>query len=182
MLPLHQPVPLARLDDAQLAGLADDLRFLVIDGALLADPAESGKVTLKEVLHALHAAPDMHEATQVSERPAIAPRTEALGELAFPFSRNTRVTIGRRRTSEIVIRHSKISAAHAAIAPGAGRASFLIDLSSSNGTFLGDHCLAPGEAGRERIEPGAAVLLAKVRLDFLDAAQLRERVRRARAR
>lgn len=89
--------------------------------------------------------------------------------------RLARVIVGRSATrSEIVIRDRRVSGAHAAITPGGADASWVIDLSSSNGTFVDSRSLAPGDAGRAAIRPGASLALAQVKVGFLDVPRLRD--------
>lgn len=98
----------------------------------------------------------------------------------FELHRN-RITLGRSRSrSDIVIRDRRVSGAHAAIAPGENGNAWLIDLASSNGTFLESRCLAPGEAGRVALPLGATLRLGSVVLRFADHALLREMARTAR--
>ena len=94
--------------------------------------------------------------------------------MVIPFDSTHRLIIGRnRRKCHIVLRHADISGSHAAIAPSpkAGQCD-LIDLTSSNGTFLASHCLAPGEAGRVHLPIGSIFWLARLTLVFVDREAL----------
>lgn len=71
--------------------------------------------------------------------------------IVFPIDGSRRVTLG----SDVVIRHSRVSGAHAAIAADDASQWWLIDLASSNGTFVDSRCLAPGEAARAPLRQGA---------------------------
>src|SRR5688572_31849829 len=93
--------------------------------------------------------------------------------VVFAFDASSRVTIGRSSSkSEIVIRHPRVSGAHAAVTPGRDGSSWLVDLSSSNGTFLDSRCLAPGEAAQAQLHVGVTLALGPVAMRFLDQAHL----------
>jgi pSer/pThr/pTyr-binding forkhead associated (FHA) protein len=94
--------------------------------------------------------------------------------VVYPFSSTDRqFTIGRSATlAELVIRDRRISKQHAAVAPDGPR-TWIWDLSSSNGTFIDERCLAPGEAGRGEVLLGQRFSLGDVGILLLDASGVR---------
>ena len=140
---------LERLDDA--------FRCLVVDEARLDVPTTSSGVVTKPMAgtQAILAGPH--------------------GTLVlYPFDAGPRrFTIGRSSGADVVIRDVRISKEHCALGPVEGRSLWLTDLSSSNGTFVGKRCLAPGEGGRHLIAPGDGFALGQVALELLDRDRLR---------
>lgn len=152
-------------DPALLETLRERFRFLVLDELSLQGEADTVTTT--------------------------APGGVAAGMLSVPLRRlvvhpfelhRQRITLGRSAARcDIVIRDRRVSGAHAAIAPGDnGGDPWLIDLASSNGTFLEQRCLAPGEAGRVPLPLGATLMLGTVIMRFADQALLREMARTVR--
>ncbi len=167
VLPLTTVAPLIPFNSIALGGVGraellepvgDHVRYLVLDESPLDGAFDTMNATAPNI-----------RASDLAAGPV--PRL-----VVYPFELGARrVTLGRSRTrSDIVIRDRRLSGAHAAIAPGDGRDAWLIDLASSNGTFLESRCLAPGEAGRVLLRPGATFALAHVAIRFADHAQLRE--------
>jgi hypothetical protein len=98
------------------------------------------------------------------------------------IDQSRRVLLGRNASRcDVVIRNARVSSVHAAISYARGGAK-LIDMSSSNGTFLNGRCLAPGESGAVVLHPQTTIALAQVELRFLDVDGLRERVAAFRER
>jgi pSer/pThr/pTyr-binding forkhead associated (FHA) protein len=99
----------------------------------------------------------------------------ASGLIVYPFaSSDRRFKLGRSTTlCEIVIRDSRVSKQHAVVAPD-GERTWVWDLNSSNGTFIDERCLAPGEAGRADVSLGHTFRLGDVGIVLLGAAGLRD--------
>ena len=163
LLPLLRPVPLSVLaeDPTILDDAVTDVRFLVFDDG------------------SLERSEDTTQRTAPHRRRVRAVEGDEELEVASSFlvvaldAGTQRVTLGRSRARcGVVIRDVRVSAVHAAIAPGESGRHWLVDLSSSNGTFIDGRCIAPGESGRVPLRVGAKFCLAQVELVFVDALLL----------
>lgn len=149
-------------DPGLLEGLGEQFRFLIFDELSLHGDFDTMASTTAPI--------DARALSGPVRRVVVHP---------FELHRQ-RVILGRSRSrSHIVIRDRRVSGAHAAIAPGDSGTPWLIDLASSNGTFLESRCLAPGEAGRAPLPLGAKLTLGNVVMRFTDHALLREMARSA---
>jgi hypothetical protein len=74
--------------------------------------------------------------------------------------RDHAVTVGRARDSDLCLRRKGVSRQHARFEIDAGGDLWLLDLDSSNGTYLDVCALMPGK--RALVEPGAALRFGRV--------------------
>jgi hypothetical protein len=81
-----------------------------------------------------------------------------------------RVTIGRARNSDVVLRHESVSKFHAWFARNEADAYFVVDASSRNGTWRNGTPLAGGEPARLSI--GDLLRFGNVDATYCDAATL----------
>jgi hypothetical protein len=81
-----------------------------------------------------------------------------------------RVTIGRARNSDVVLRHESVSKFHAWFARDERNAYFVADASSHNGTWKNGVVLAGGE--NARVGPGDLLRFGTVEATFCDAVTL----------
>jgi hypothetical protein len=81
-----------------------------------------------------------------------------------------RVTIGRARNSDVVLRHESVSKFHAWFARDEQNAYFIADASSHNGTWKNGAVLRGGETAR--VGPGDLLRFGTVEATFCDAATL----------
>ena len=81
-----------------------------------------------------------------------------------------RVTVGRARNSDVVLRHESVSKFHAWFARDEQNAYFLADASSHNGTWRNGAALAAGE--RACVGVGDLIRFGSVEATYCDAATL----------
>jgi len=81
-----------------------------------------------------------------------------------------RVTLGRARNSDVVLRHESVSKFHAWFGRDEHNAYFVADASSHNGTFRNGALVGPGE--NARIGPGDLLRFGTVEATYCDAATL----------
>ena len=67
-----------------------------------------------------------------------------LVKFAFVQGQTSEVTIGRSASSEICLNNNVVSAKHAQLIFDANGNLYIIDLSSSNGTYINDRRIEPG--------------------------------------
>ncbi|XYI03658.1 FHA domain-containing protein [Sorangium sp. So ce1128] len=82
-----------------------------------------------------------------------------------------RISLGRARNCDIVIRHSSISKLHAHIRVHENKSYTIADVGSHNGTRIGDRALSPNVA--EPLCPNSVIFLGAVAMRVLDAESLR---------
>ena len=81
-----------------------------------------------------------------------------------------RVTVGRARNSDVVLRHESVSKFHAWFARDEKDTYFIVDASSRNGTWRNGTALAGGEPSRLNI--GDLLRFGSVEATYCDAATL----------
>jgi len=86
-----------------------------------------------------------------------------------------RVTLGRARNSDVVLRHESVSKFHAWFARDEQNAYFVCDASSHNGSFRNGVVLASGETAR--LASGDLLRFGTVEATFCDAATLHTALR-----
>jgi hypothetical protein len=85
-----------------------------------------------------------------------------------PYS--DRISLGRARNCDLVVRDSSISKLHAHFRPKEGEGWELVDLDSQNGTFLNGKRLTPNEPAA--VQHGDQLLFGVVAVKLVDAATL----------
>jgi pSer/pThr/pTyr-binding forkhead associated (FHA) protein len=109
--------------------------------------------------------------TQVFRAPSIAPSRDELVVLPVVKAANNpyadRVSVGRARNCDIVVREPSVSKLHAVVRID-GDLFSLVDIGSQNGTYLNGQRLAANEAAPIAIND--AILLGNVSARFMDAA------------
>jgi hypothetical protein len=81
-----------------------------------------------------------------------------------------RISLGRARNCDIVLRHPSVSKLHAHIRAQQNGSYTITDLGSRNGTSIGDHALAPRQP--EPLHPNNRVVFGTVAAHALDGATL----------
>jgi hypothetical protein len=81
---------------------------------------------------------------QWCERPSASYRLVAVGtETVYPLSDESFVTVGRQASSKVVLSSLSVSRTHAALMHDSLNQTFLVDLGSSHGSFIGSERLTP---------------------------------------
>lgn len=92
-----------------------------------------------------------------------------------PYS--DRISLGRARNCDVVIRHPSISKLHAHVRVHEDGSYTLVDLDSRNGTRIGERVLTPHMP--EPLLPNSVVILGEVVLRVMNAERLREELLRS---
>jgi hypothetical protein len=157
------PIPLSAIE-TEPARLSDAPFFIVAPAPAEAEPFDGEPRTL----------------STVRTNPLLAV-DEPARLLVWPIPLGARIKLGRSRAkTDITVSDSRVSSLHAAIDSRARDKIYIVDLSSSNGTFVDGRCLAPGEAGAALLRPGIVIKLAEIELRFLGPEELKQFAARRR--
>ncbi len=176
---LDVPLLLVRLDDAE-GDLAQSLMGMSAGGGVRVDPGMS-----------FHTASTDRRVTRRTTMPP--PASFAPEQILVRIARSVhfivpigkradaervfseRVTLGRARNSDVVLRHESVSKFHAWFARDEQNAYFVCDASSHNGTFRNGVVLSSGETAR--LASADLLRFGTVEATFCDATTLHAALR-----
>ncbi len=152
-----------------------DVDALIREAAALTKTQFAGKYP--HLFFVFHDEPDTGEArffTEVARKDMKLTWSGMLNVVAIAKSANNpysdRISIGRARNCDVVLRHASISKLHAHVRKDGDGSWSLHDAGSHNGTSVGGLRVAP--SGAARIASGEVVTLGALTLRVLDAEEL----------